>query len=253
MQFIWPTNLYLALAVPILLALYIWAQRRRQKFALRYASLSLVKEAMGKGPGVRRHIPPALFLLAIACMAVGLSRPQAVVTIPTNQGTIVLAMDVSGSMLSTDVKPNRLEAAKAAAKAFVAKQSESVKIGVVSFASDASIVQTPTTNKELVIAAINRLRPQRATAIGKGILVSLDAIAEDLDEGGPPPSSILTQPGANPGATNKPKRTAPPGGIKSPATIVLLTDGQNNQFPPPLAVLDPAIERGIRIYTIGLG
>jgi len=257
MTFIWPTALLLLVVVAGLAVLYVLAQRRRNRYALRYANLSLVREAIGKGPGWRRHVPPALFILALAFMALAVGRPQAVVAVPSQEGTVILAIDVSGSMLAEDMKPNRMEAAKAAARAFVEKQSESVKIGVVSFSGDASIVQSPTTDKTLVIAAINRLRPQRATAIGRAILVSLDAIAESQGSEEDLPSSILQQgqPG-QPGATPRPSATPLPAylvGQHSSASIVLMSDGQNNQFPPPLDVVDQAVSRGVRVYTIGLG
>jgi len=254
MTLLWPTSLVFLVAVPVLLALYIWAQRRRRKYALRYASLSLVKEALGRGPGIRRHIPPALYLLSLAFMLFALARPVTVVKVPSQEGTVILAIDVSMSMRATDIKPDRITAAKEAAKAFVLRQSENVKIGIVSFASDASLVQPPTTDHDLVIAAIDRLRLQRATAIGRAILTSLDAIVEDMGAGGETdlPSAVLTQP-QSPNAPQKPTKTAVPGAAKAPATIILLTDGQNNQFPPPLAILDQAISRGIRVYTVGVG
>ncbi|HEV2009774.1 MAG TPA: VWA domain-containing protein [Candidatus Limnocylindria bacterium] len=254
MTFLWPTSLFFMIAVPVLLALYIWSQRRRRKYALRYASLSLVKEALGRGPGIRRHIPPALYLIALSFMLFALARPITVVKVPSQEGTVILAIDVSMSMRATDIKPDRITAAKEAAKAFVLKQSENVKIGVVSFASDASLVQPPTLDHDLVIAAIDRLRLQRATAIGRAILTSLDAIVEDQGGGGETdlPSAVLTQP-QNPNAPQKPTKTAVPGAAKASASIILLTDGQNNQFPAPLAILDQAISRGIRVYTVGVG
>jgi Ca-activated chloride channel family protein len=251
--FLWPTSLAFLVAVPLFLGLYIWSQRRRRRYALRYASLSLVKEALGRGPGIKRHIPPALYLLALAFMLTALARPVTVVKVPSQEGTVILAIDVSMSMRATDIKPDRITAAKAASKAFVLKQGENVKIGVVAFASDASIVQPPTTDKELVLAAIDRLRLQRATAIGRAILTSLDAIVE-AEGGGETdlPSAVLTQP-QNPNAPQKPTKTAVPGAAKAPASIILLTDGQNNQFPPPLAIIDQAIQRGVRVYTVGVG
>ena len=254
MTFIWPTALVLLVVVAGLALLYVLAQRRRNRYALRYANLSLVREAIGKGPGWRRHVPPAFFLLALAFMSIAVARPQAVVAVPSQEGTIILAIDVSGSMLAEDMRPNRIEAAKAAARAFVDKQSESVKVGVVSFSGDASIVQSPTTDKGLVIAAINRLRPQRATAIGRAILVSLDAIEESMGSETDLPSSILQQ--QNPNGTPRPTATPLPAylqGQHSSASIVLLSDGQNNQFPPPLDVVDQAVSRGVRVYTIGVG
>ncbi|TMD61274.1 MAG: VWA domain-containing protein [Chloroflexi bacterium] len=250
MQFIWPTVLLSLILVPVLVGVYIWLQRRRRRYAVRYASLSLVRDAMGNAPGRRRHVPPALFLLAVAFMLVAAARPQMVVAVPAQEGTVILAIDVSGSMQATDVQPNRMEAAKSAAMAFVDKQGPAVQIGVVSFSGDASIVQTPTTDKDLVRAAIARLRPQRATAIGRGILVSLDAI---FTEDEVPPSAKYLNPGAAP-ATPAPTATGHPNmpGF-APATIVLMTDGQNNQFPQPLAIIDEAINRGVRVYTVGLG
>ena len=256
MTFIWPTALLLLVVVAGLAVLYVLAQQRRNRYALRYANLSLVREAIGKGPGWRRHVPPAFFVGALAFMAIAVARPQAVVAVPSQEGTVILAIDVSGSMLAEDMRPNRMEAAKAAARAFVDKQSESVKIGVVSFSGDASIVQSPTTDKTLVISAINRLRPQRATAIGRAILISLDAIAESQGSETDLPSSILQQPG-QPGTSPapRPSATIPPylQGQHSSASIVLLSDGQNNQFPAPLDIVDQAVSRGVRIYTIGVG
>ena len=252
MTLLFPVALWLTLVVPILIALYIWAQRRRQKYALRYASLSLVKEAMGRGPGIRRHIPPALFIAAMFFMTAALARPVMVVTAPAQEGTVILAIDVSGSMQAEDLKPNRMEAAKEAAKAFVARQGEDVSVGIVSFSGDASLVQSPTTDKDLVMKAIDRLRTQRATAIGRGILTSLDAIFENDEE--IPPSVQALQALEQSGGQARPAATPPPGGtLNAPATIILLSDGQNNQFPAPLQIIDAAISRGIRVYTVGVG
>lgn len=253
MSFHWPTLLWALLAVPALAALYVWTQRRRRRYALRYASLSMVKEALGSGPGIRRHVPPALLLAALALMLTGVARPYAEIQVPAQEGTVILAMDVSGSMRATDVRPDRMEVAKSAAKAFVAKQGDSVRIGVVSFSTDAQVVQSPTTDKELVAQAIDRLRPQRATAIGRGILVSLDAIFEGSEE--EPPSYKWLRPDAQPGPGDATRAASPrPRAIpRAAATIVLLTDGQNNQYPPPLAIVEEASSRGVRVYTIGLG
>ena len=145
MNFLWPQFLWLLTLLPILLLLYLWLLRRKKKLALRYASLSLVREAMGGGQSVRRHIPPLLFLLAIAAMLVAAARPMAVVVLPSNQQTIILAMDVSGSMRATDVLPNRLVAAQEAAKAFIKDLPRTVKVGIVAFAGSAQVAQLPTT------------------------------------------------------------------------------------------------------------
>lgn len=244
MEFIWPMMLWFMLFVPILIVLYILAQRRRQKYALRYASLSLVKEALGRGPGRKRHIPPALFIAALAVMLFALARPASIVTLPAQEGTIILTIDVSGSMRADDMKPNRLEVAKSAAKDFVAKQPSGVKIGVVSFSDNAFLVQAPTSDKEAVTAALNRLTPQRGTAIGSALLTSIDAIFEDAFlEGGVPITS--TEPTPTP--------TPLPKGVYEPAIIVLLSDGESNRGPRPLEIIDRVAARGVRVYTVGVG
>jgi Ca-activated chloride channel family protein len=246
MSLIWPYMLLLLLLFPVFIAVYVLMQRRRRKYAVRYASLSLVKEALGRGPGIRRHIPPALFLLSLATLIFAFARPQSVVTLPENEGTVILTIDTSGSMSADDVKPSRMEAAKAAARDFVSRQPPSVQIGVVSFSDNAFIVQAPTTNQDAVIAAINRLQPQRGTAIGRGIITSLSAIAEQGGTEGPSTNGgTLAAPTATP--------TPVPQGVYAPAIIVLLTDGENNQYPDPLQIDQTAVQRGIRIYTVGLG
>jgi Ca-activated chloride channel homolog len=253
MFFQWPFMLWLLLLLPVLLVLYILAQLRRQKYALRYASLTLVKDALGRGPGFRRHIPPILFLLALAVMIVALARPVAVITLPSQEGTVILTFDVSGSMMADDLKPTRMEAAKAAARAFVDKEPAGVLIGVVSFSDNASIVQSPTEDKAAVLAAINRLQPQRATAIGKGLLTSIEAIdapgneeaaafAPRFQRGAPPITPTPT-----------PTPTPVPQGQYEAAIIVLLSDGENNVNPPPLQVVDQLVNRGFRVYTVGVG
>jgi Ca-activated chloride channel family protein len=174
MTFIWPELLWLLLAVPLLVGLYLLLLRRKKKAALAYASLSMVKAAMRPGQRFRRHVPPLLFLLSLIAMIVAVARPAAIVTLPSQRETIILAMDVSGSMRATDVQPNRLAAAQAAARAFVAEQPAKARIGVVSFAATASVVQPPTENREDILAAIDRFQLQRGTAVGSGILVAQD-------------------------------------------------------------------------------
>ncbi len=250
MSFLWPDLLWLLLVVPALVIAYIIVQRRRQRYALRYASLSLVKEALGRGPGIRRHIPPMLFLLGLAVMIVALARPVATVMLPSQQGTVILTLDVSGSMRAEDMKPNRLEAAKTAARSFVEKQPQNVRIGVVSFSDIAAVVQAPTTDREAILAAINRLSPQRGTAIGRGILTSLDTIFEEPGAKPTPPFSSRDAFGF-PEPTVTP--TPVPHGTYAPAIVVLLSDGESNVGPRPLDIIDQAANRGVRVYTIGVG
>lgn len=254
MEFQWVQMLWLLLIVPALSAAYILAQRRRQKYALRYASLSLVKEALGRGPGWRRHIPPIIFLLGLTVMIIALARPSAAVMLPSQQGTVILAFDVSGSMRAEDMKPNRLEAAKVAARAFVEKHPPSVRIGVVAFSDNAAIVQAPTTDRAAIVGAINRLQPQRGTAIGRGILTSLDALAETPPQLAAPPPPF---PGARYEAlslpTPTPSPTPLPRGEYAPAIIILLSDGESNVGPRPQEVVQQAEDRGVRVFTVGLG
>jgi Ca-activated chloride channel family protein len=248
MEFQWPVMLWGLLLTPVLAALYILAQRRRQRYAVRYASLSLVREALGRGPGWRRHVPPALFLLGVTAMLFALARPTSVVTLPNQEGTVILTMDVSGSMRADDLKPDRLGAAKAAARAFVEKQPPGVKLGVVSFSDNAFLVQAPTSDKEAVIAAINRLTTQRGTAIGSALLTSLDALFEDSSIEGTTPYSPN-----QPTPTPMPTPTPLPKGVYEPALVVLLTDGESNRGPRPLDVVERVAARGVRVYTIGVG
>ena len=248
MSFLWVDMLWALVLVPALVMAYILVQRRRRKYALRYASLSLVKEALGRGPGIRRHIPPVLFLMGMATMIFAVARPVASVMLPSQQGTVILTVDVSGSMRAEDLQPNRIEAAKSAALAFVEKQPRNVRIGVVSFSNNASVVQAPTTDREALVAAINRLAIQRATAIGSGILTSMEAIFEEPGPRATPASRdplSLSEP--------TPTATAVARGAYAPAVVVLLSDGVSNAGPPPLQAAKQASDRGVRVYTVGLG
>lgn len=248
MTFQWPDILWLLLLIPLLVLFYVLAQRRRSAYAVRYASLSLVKEALGKGPGIRRHIPPALFLIALTTMILGLARPEATVTMLKREGTVILVLDVSGSMMADDLQPTRMEAAKDAAKRFVERQPQGVRLGVVSFTDNASIVQTPTTDKNPVLGAVNRLQPQRGTAVGRGLVTALDAIFESNLA-----SLIETPPNSRATPAPLPPAQKPPPGEYAPAIIVLLTDGESNVGPDPVDVAKLAADRGVRVYTIGLG
>src|ERR1041385_8804343 len=172
MTFLWPNALWILAFVPVLVALYIAILRRRNKLALSYSNLALVRAALGQ-QSRRRHVPPALFLLAIVLMIMAIARPAAVVTLPSQHETVILAMDVSGSMRAADVQPSRIVAAQTAAKSFIAEQPRSTRIGIVTFAATASVVQPPTQNREDLIAAIDRFELQRNTAIGSGMIVAL--------------------------------------------------------------------------------
>jgi Ca-activated chloride channel homolog len=257
MTFLWPEMLWLLLLVPALVAGYFYMLRRKRQTALRYASLSMIKEALGPGQKFRRHIPPLLFLIAIVAMLLAVARPAAVVTLPSQHRTIILAMDVSGSMRATDVQPNRITAAQNAAKAFVKDQPSNVRIGVVSFAGTAAVVQPPTQNREDLIAAIDRFQLQRATAIGSGIIVSLATIFPDagidvssLIYGRNAPRGVPLDQSAK--TEKKDFKPVAPGSYTS-AAIILLTDGQRTTGPDSIDAARMAADRGVRIFTVGFG
>lgn len=263
MTFLWPQFLWLLLALPLLIALYVWLLGRKKKLALRYASLSIVREAMGKGPSIRRHIPPLLMLLSLAAMLVASSRPSAVVTLPSQHETIMLAMDVSGSMRATDVLPNRLVASQNAAKAFLADLPRTVRVGIVAFAGTAAVVQPPTLSREELTAAIDKFQLQRGTAIGNGIVVALAELFPDagidlasMQYGRERQRGISLDQALKDGkeATETKKAFTPvaPGSYTS-AAIILLTDGQRTTGVDSLDAAKLAADHGVRVYTVGVG
>ena len=255
MNFLWPEFLWLLLTLPLLAGIYIWTLRRKKKLALRYASLSIVKEAMGRGHSWRRHVPPILFLLALFAMLLAAARPLATITLPSRQQTLILAMDVSGSMRATDVKPNRIEAAQAAAKSFIAELPRHVRVGIVAFAGSAQVTQLPTVNRDDLNAAIDSFQLQRGTATGNGIMMSLATLFPDA---GIDIAALGPRDGARPlradPAKPPPKEFTPvePGSYNS-AAIIMLTDGQRTTGVDPLDAARMAAERGVRVYTVGIG
>ena len=259
MSFLWPEFLYLLALLPVLAGLYVLALRRKKRLAVRYASLSMVRDALGVRQRVRRHIPPILFLIGIALMIVAMARPVATVTLPTQHETVILAIDVSGSMRAVDVKPTRLAAAQEAARAFINDQPSNVKIGLVSFAGTAAVVQPPTENRDDLLAAIDRFQLQRATAVGSGLLVSLKAIFPDVEfdlrASNPRPKADRNGKSLDDQAKapkKEPPKPVPPGSYTA-AAIILLTDGQTTTGPDPIEAARMAAERGVRVYTVGVG
>jgi len=256
MTFLWPQFLWLLLAMPLLVLLYLWLIRRKKKLALRYASLSIVREAMSAGQTMRRHIPPLLFLLALGAMLIAAARPMAVVVLPSNQQTIILAMDVSGSMRAADVQPNRLVAAQEAAKSFLKELPRTVKVGIVAFAGSAQVAQLPTTNREDLVTAIDSFQLQRATATGNAIVVSLATLFPDagIDISDFAPKSRQTGVPIERAGKPPPKEFTPvaPGSYTS-AAIIMLTDGQRTTGVDPLDAAKVAADHGVRVYTVGIG
>ena len=258
MRFLWPEMLWLLLLIPALVGAYVVVLRRRKRTAVRYASLTLVREAIGPGQQLRRHVPPALFLLAMAAAIVALARPTASVVLPSQYMTIAMAMDVSLSMRATDVEPNRLVAAQNAAKAFIDELPPSVRLGIVSFAGTAAVVQTPTDNKQDMLAAIDRFQLQRATATGSGLILSLgmlfpddgldlESVAMSMRHAG----VSLDRPRS--ADEERPKREPVAPGSYTSGVIILLSDGRRTTGPDPIQIAKLAADRGVRVYTVGFG
>jgi Ca-activated chloride channel family protein len=248
-SFIWPQMLLLVLVVPLGVLLYRVLDRRRRRRIAAYGAINLGSGA-GAGPWtagrLRRRIPVAFTLLGLTVIVVALARPQSVVSVPRIEGTVILAFDVSGSMAADDVQPTRMEAAKAAARTFVEDQPSSVLIGVVAFSDSGFSIQVPTNDPVAILAAINRLTPQRGTSLARGISSSLTTIETAEAD---PTAGFYT----NKSPAPTPEPTPVPAGTHTSAVIVLLSDGENNQQPDPLVAAQAAADRGVRIDTIGIG
>jgi Ca-activated chloride channel family protein len=243
--FVWPWLLLLLPLIPTGLGLLMLLDARRARQAALFGHLRLGGMAPPARVVFRRRIVAAFFLAGLALLIISMARPQSVVSLPVSEGTVILAFDVSGSMSADDLKPTRLEAAKAAARDFVDRQPDSVVIGVVAFSDSGLAVQPPTNNPDLVLAAINRLAPQRGTSVGRGIIDSLGVVAKAQED----PARGMYNNRVDPSASPTP---IPPGAFSS-ASIVLLTDGENNERPDPIAAAELAAEYGVRIYPIGIG
>jgi Ca-activated chloride channel family protein len=243
MDLLAPGAFVLLVVIPLLVVARILLLRRR-KPAIRYSSVSLVREAVSGSSWMRRHLPFVLFALGLTSLVVALARPVQVVAVPAGRTTVILAMDVSRSMCATDIEPNRLVAAEMAASSFIDRQSASTQIGIVAFAGFAELVQPPTTDQEVLLDVVESLTTGRRTAIGSAILESIDAIA-DVDE------SVAPLPRS--GSSSEAAPPAVPRGAYAPAIIVLLTDGASNAGPLPEEAAAEAAARGLRVYTIGFG
>ncbi len=261
MKFVSPEVLWLLLAVPLLVGTYVLLLRRRKHAVVKYANLRLIKEAMTTGHQMRRHIPPFLFLLAMIVTIVAIARPTARITLPSQQQTIILAVDVSLSMGANDVDPDRLTAAQAAAKAFVQERPPDVRIGLVAFGGSAVLVQLPTTNREDLLAAIGRFQLQRGTATGSALYTSLAALLPDagidleaLDFRGHLSRnySLDTFRDSTRKVEKKDVAAVAPGSFESGA-IILMSDGRRTTGPDPLDAAKAVADRGVRVFTVGFG
>ena len=227
------------LFVPLLIGLYLRLLQRRKQTIADLGQLGMVQNSSGRELGMRRHVPPSLFLLGLALLFFGMARPEMMVSLPRTEGTVILTFDVSSSMTADDLEPTRIDAAKAAAHAFVENQPPTIMIGVVAFSNGGLVVQQPTNDQAAVLSTIERLSPQGGTSLGQGIFTSLNAIAGEaiaIDETSLEQGAPLIQ------IDNS-----------SSAVVVLLTDGENTGPPDPLEIAQVAAEAGVRIYPIGIG
>ena len=246
MNFLWPQNLWLLLALPLLPALYLWLLRRPGKAALRVSSVSIARRALG--PQWRRHVPPALFGLALAVLLLGLARPAARVTLPWSTSTIMLAIDVSLSMRVRDVKPTRMVAAQEAARAFLQEVPRNIQVGIVTFAGSTQVAQQATLDRPSLIGAIDRIQMQMGTAIGSAIVLCLAELFPDhgIDLG------EMTFGSSRRKTATKPFTPVAPGSYDS-AAIILLSDGRRTTGVDTLQAAKMAADRGVRVHVVGLG
>ncbi len=259
MTFVWPKMLWLLAVTPLLVVSYV-ALMRRTRSTVRYASLGLIRAALGPGQSIRRHIPPALFLTGIVALLIAAARPSALITLPSQQLTIMLVIDVSLSMRATDVDPSRISAAQVAAKTFIEEQPPNVRMGIVSFGGTASLVQPPTNEREELLAAISRFQLQRGTATGSALVVALSTLFPD--DGIDLEAMVFGRAFGRDGKrgtsieqAQKPKREfrpVPPGSHQS-AVIILLSDGRRTTGPDPIEIAKMAADRGVRVFTVGFG
>ena len=242
MSFIWPLMLFSLLLIPLLAGLYLWLLRRQRQAAVELGAWGDLRDRAGRKIGSRRHLPPTIFLAGLSLLLLTAARPEMPVTLPRIEGTVILAIDVSGSMRADDLDPTRMEAAKAAARAFVEEQPPTILIGVVAFSGGGVVVQPPTDDRAAVFATIERLSPEGSTSLGQGLFASLSAIAGEaiaLD-----PAALAENP--------DPDQLSQIGDFPS-AVVVLLSDGENTAPPDPLAVAQLAADARVRIFPVGIG
>jgi Ca-activated chloride channel family protein len=262
-HFIWPDLLWGLTVIPLLIALYLWILNRRRRVAVVYPSLSIIRPALVRSRKWRRHIPPFLLMCAIASALIGGARPSAQIVLPADYLTLVMAMDVSRSMLAQDVPPSRIEAAQAAAKEFLKDLPANVRVGIVSFAGAAQLVQNVTDQREDLISAIDRFQLQRGTATGSGLLVALATLlpdagidveaaiyGSDFVGGGNGARPLERRPNAK--VEKKPPPPVPVGSYSAGA-ILLLSDGRRTTGIDPMIAAKIAADRGVRVYTVAFG
>ena len=245
--------LWLLAALPLVAAIYVAVLARRRRRAAGGVRLETVGDSASRASVVRQWLPAFLWLAALTLLTLAIARPQASIPLPARLEAVVLAIDMSGSMRATDLAPTRMAAAQAAAKAFVAEQPTHVRIAVVAIAAAAAVVQSPTTNRDDIVQALERLEPQRGTALGSGLVIALDTAL---------PRAGIDVEGFTHGRQRKPEKKAAEAdstaekkaaGSERATAIVLLSDGQSNVGPEPVKAAELAAEHGVRVYTVGIG
>ena len=252
MTFLSPELLLGLLLIPVAIGFYLWTQRRRSRYAVRFTNLDLLANIAPRRPAWRRHVPPVLYLGAIAALLIGLARPTMIMPVPREDATILLAMDISGSMRATDVDPTRLDAAKAAAISFIDQIPEGVRVGIVSFASEANTLVSPTPDRAELMPAINGLVARDGTAMGDALMRVLD-IAERI-QAETPDASSTPAPSAMPAPSGSPDAPVDSPSGEPLVAAILLSDGANSVGQAePLDAAQRAAVLGVPIYTIALG
>ena len=238
MSFIWPWVLVSLVGLPVCVLVYVNLQRRRSASASRLGTLGGVQGDSATLAGMRRHVPPIILLVGVALLAFASARPEVTLPLPRMEGTVILAMDVSSSMAADDVEPTRMDAAKTVARALVERRPDSAVTGVVAFGEGGLIVQPPTGDEEALYATIDRLTPQSGTSLGRGLLTALNVASPEREPGSVEASDA---------------DGSEPRGPFAPAMIILLTDGENTDPPEPTEIAQMAIDRGVRVHTVGVG
>jgi len=268
MRLIWPEFLWCFALVLLLPLIYIWVLRGKRRVALPFSSVRIIRQAVGPWGAWRRHVPPALLWIGLLFATLGLARPMAPITLPADYMTLILAVDVSRSMLAEDVEPNRIQAAQATVKEFLRQLPNNIRVGIVTFAGTAQVVQQVTDNREFLLEAVDRFQLQRGTATGSGLLLALSTLLPDSGvnlqstiygddfAGWGRGAGVAGAQTPAPSANQKPpavKRPAVPPGSYANGAIILLSDGRRTHGPDPFAAAKQAAERGVRVYTVAFG
>ncbi|WP_316150008.1 VWA domain-containing protein [Cupriavidus sp. BIC8F] len=250
-SFLWPGMLWLLALVLVLSAGYVWLDGRRRHATVHYPALKTVGVAIKGGATWRRHVSPMLFLLALAALIFAIARPQAVMLLPSRIETVVLVIDLSGSMRAQDIQPSRIRAAQQASKVLLDALPAGVRVGVVAMAGTAAVAHAPSRSKDAAATAIDRLKPQRGTALGNGLLIALMTLLPQTADDAERLMNGDTTPLQKPDASRSGEAVMP--GSYPSGAIVLFSDGESNTGPAATQAAQLAAAHGVRVYTVGVG